>query len=114
MSRSLTEPSPAELEVVRRAQREMLYGEWDEVAKAMTKLGIGALSKSRVEDYTVAGEGPPASIAYLHSIVARGLGDSYNYHDREFVVEIHPEDIVREASLKRVRAVVLTYAKGVV
>lgn len=89
---------------------------WDAVAGAMATVVMGpsALARSEPEEFTVYGEGVPASIAYLHSIVARGLGDSYNYSDGKFVVEIRPEDRVREPSLRNVRAITLCYRREAV
>ena len=68
------------------------------------------LARESIVEFTITGGEVPASIAWLHSVVERGLGDSYNYTDREFVVEIRPADWVREGSLKNVRTVVLKYA----
>ena len=127
MSRSHIAPSDAE--AVRAAQREMLLGEaeeeWALLAKAMLTLGSreGSHGESRnglldllrerdkghvTREFIV--EEIPASLCYLHSIVKRGLGDSYNYYDHEFAVEIQPADKIREETLRDVQVVVLKYA----
>lgn len=80
---------------------------WDRLSSAVAWLMRGGeehLTVYRGEDGA-----PPASIAYLHNLVARGLGDSYNYMDGRFVVEIRGEDRIREASLKNVATVTLQY-----
>ena len=100
MSRSLTEPTESELDVVRRAQKEMMG----------ISFSSSALTREPVTEFTLSGREVPPSIAWLHSVVERGLGDSYNYTDREFVVEIRPADWIREGSLRNVRTVVLKYA----
>ena len=102
MSRSLTEPSEEELEAVRAAQKEMM----------MMRPDQETLSRQAEEHFTVYGVGAPASIAYLHSLVAKGLGDSYNYTDRDFVIVIRDSDRRREPSLLRARAVTLRYGGG--
>ena len=70
------------------------------------------LSRQAEEHFTVYGDGAPASIAYLHALVAKGLADSYNYNDRDFVVVIRDSDRERESALRNVRAVTLRYGGG--
>lgn len=60
---------------------------------------------------TIPSEEIPASIAYIHLLVSKGLGDEYDYIDKQFVVEIHPNDVVREPSLKNVDSVTLHYKR---
>ena len=61
------------------------------------------------EHFTVYGEGVPASIAYLHSLVARGMADYYNYSERNAAVLIRIADRDREPALRNVRSVTLWY-----
>ena len=115
MSNSLTEPSkdlikvtPEELAMIRvegDRRRKMLYG-WDR--EPLPRAQIGALARQAEMEFTIDG-GPPASIAYLHSLVVNGLGDRYNWHDHEFEVKINWADKAREPNLSGVETVTLCY-----
>lgn len=61
------------------------------------------------EHFTVYSEGVPASIAYLHSLAARGMADYYNYSDHNAAVLIRIVDRDREPALRNVRSVTLQY-----
>jgi hypothetical protein len=67
-----------------------------------------SLARPAISVFVVEG-GPPASIAYLHSIGERGLADAYNYPEGSVTVEIQSLDREREPSLKNVHSVVLNY-----
>mgnify|MGYP001615512454 FL=1 len=77
----------------------------------MSRSLIERLEGKGEEHLTVYGEGVPASIAYLHSLVARGMADYYNYSDgvTHAAVLIRIADRDREPALRNVRSVTLRY-----
>ena len=105
MSRLLIAVSESEIDVGRRAQREELYG-WK---NADVRPSDKALAEAPIPEFEVGGEGCPASIAWLHRVVMTGLGDSYNYADRDFLVKVTYGDRLREPSLEKVESVILHY-----
>ena len=98
MSRSLTDVTPEEIEVVRRAQREMM---------GLLEMRDGKPVR-HVTIYTVPGP-IPSSIKWLHEICAMGAADSYNYHDRTFTVRVQESDRHRDSLLASVDSITLHY-----
>ena len=101
MSSSLTES-----ERIARAQEEILR-----------KGGIGpnstiaTLSRQPRREW-IYNDSVPASIAYLHDLIARGLGDSYNYYAGMFMIKINNADVAHFSTLSGVDEVWLTYASA--
>ena len=123
MSHSPTESASKEEEEetarIRRAQAEMLRKggvperQW---APAILAAAQGEIAKALsafagIREVGIEGGGPPASIAYLHSVVARGLADSYNYYDRNFIVAPNYADTAQHPALKGVECVQLHYER---
>ena len=73
-------------------------------AQAFLMGGSGATLKATLKTTSL-----PPSMAYLHSLVDRGLADSYNYHDNVFVVKIQVADSWRFPALKDVSCIALKY-----
>ena len=92
-SRSLTEATKGELEVVADAVRGMLA--------------------PAVKTFFVTGEGVPASIAYVHALIVRGQGDYNNFIDGLFRLNVCDPDRRREPALKGVESVTLEYRTNV-
>ena len=103
----------AEISLVRaegeRRRRQLLYG-WDR--EPVGQAQIAALVRSTELEFTIEG-GPPASIAYLHSLITNGMADRYDWHEREFEIKINWADKAREPNLAGVDSVVLRYREGV-
>lgn len=85
---------PEDVQSIRKAQSFLMGGE---------KTPLKATLKSTAL---------PDSVIYLHSLVAKSLGDSYNYYDNQFVVKIQPADHWRFPQLKGIVSVMLEYRNG--
>ena len=95
-SRSLTHATEGEMNVVTRAIKEAL--------------SLAALGRSIV--WVRPEDGIPSSIAFCHSIIARGLADDYNFRDRLCTLCINDSDRQRERALREVESVMLEYKEG--
>lgn len=88
-----TSPSPIssrDQDYIREAQKHMI-GEGVELKATLTATTL------------------PDSVTYLHSLVQRGLADSYNYYDGTFIVSINLTDKSRYPVLQGVDCVQLQY-----
>jgi hypothetical protein len=54
----------------------------------------------------------PSSIAYLHSLIANGSGDAYDWENNEFTIQICGADATREPTLGKVQTVTFVYTKS--
>ena len=85
----------------------------ERVAAAQERIAVeNATSYLRGEvmpHFKVHSDEAPASIAYIHSLAARGFGSNYDWLSGEITVNITESDCLREPGFKNVRSVTLLY-----